>query len=402
MVNLPTSYNTGTVTLGAGSTTVTGTGTSWVAAGVEPGDLFWAAGLSVRIAAVNSATSLTLAYAWPGAALSGANYEVRYTPDITRALASARDMLSLLTNGNLSSLSGLVTAANKLPYYTGAGTAALTDITSQARSLLASTALSGSGANAVLNGLMTGSGVVASGYDTTAGRLWTNSAGGMFGWGATGSALECLELDNPALASGIYRLSTTYSGSGPMPAVFVGQPCIMRVERYGSTSLSQTMYRSSDALGLGTWRRFHSGGIWQAWRQIAASSTIGTVAQSGGIATGSLFERNSNANGEYIRLADGTQICTSTDISVSRVNDDVLSTTWTYPAVFASTPFGSLSGIGATGDMVNCSFDQIGASVFGRGTSSSVVGFRRNAGAAVFASGAQINSCRVLAIGRWF
>ncbi len=402
MVNLPTSYNTGTVTLGAGSTTVTGTGTSWVAAGVEPGDLFWAAGLSVRIAAVNSATSLTLAYAWPGAALSGANYEVRYTPDITRALASARDMLSLLTNGNLSSLSGLVTAANKLAYYTGAGTAALTDITSQARSLLGSTALSASGANAVLNGLLTGNGVVGSSYDATSGRVWVTGGAGMFGWGMTGTPNSITELDDATMATGLYRVSTSSAGIGQLPAALLGQGCILRVERYSNAALSQTAYRQSSALVGGVWRRFYISNTWQPWKQIAPAEVLGTVAQSGGIATGALFERSSNANGEYVRLPDGTQICTSTDISVTRVSDDVLSTTWTYPAVFASTPFGSLSGIGATGDLVNCSFDQIGATVFGRGTSSSVVGFRRNAGAAVFASGAQINSCRVTAIGRWY
>ncbi|WP_288994776.1 hypothetical protein, partial [uncultured Gemmobacter sp.] len=77
MADLPTSYSTGTVTVGAGSTSVAGSGTSFEAAGLEAGDMFWAAGLSVRIAGVNSATSLTLAFPWPGAALSGANYEVR-------------------------------------------------------------------------------------------------------------------------------------------------------------------------------------------------------------------------------------------------------------------------------------------------------------------------------------
>lgn len=37
---------------------------------------------------------------------------------------------------------------------------------------------------------------------------------------------------------------------------------------------------------------------------------LGTVSQSAGVPTGALIERGSNANGEYVRLADGTQICT--------------------------------------------------------------------------------------------
>ena len=35
---------------------------------------------------------------------------------------------------------------------------------------------------------------------------------------------------------------------------------------------------------------------------------VGTVSQSGGIPTGAVVERGSNANGEYVRFADGTQI----------------------------------------------------------------------------------------------
>ena len=36
---------------------------------------------------------------------------------------------------------------------------------------------------------------------------------------------------------------------------------------------------------------------------------VGTVSQSGGVPTGAVVERGSNANGEYVRFADGTQIC---------------------------------------------------------------------------------------------
>lgn len=42
----------------------------------------------------------------------------------------------------------------------------------------------------------------------------------------------------------------------------------------------------------------------------AVAAILGTVAQSGGVPTGAVIERGSNANGDYLRLADGTQICT--------------------------------------------------------------------------------------------
>lgn len=57
---------------------------------------------------------------------------------------------------------------------------------------------------------------------------------------------------------------------------------------------------------------------------------VGTVAQVGGIPTGQVVERGSNANGEYVRFADGTQICTFRGFS------GVNSGTWTYPAAFIS------------------------------------------------------------------
>jgi len=36
---------------------------------------------------------------------------------------------------------------------------------------------------------------------------------------------------------------------------------------------------------------------------------LGTVSQSGGVPTGAIIERGSNANGSYVRFADGTQEC---------------------------------------------------------------------------------------------
>jgi hypothetical protein len=40
-------------------------------------------------------------------------------------------------------------------------------------------------------------------------------------------------------------------------------------------------------------------------------SILGTVSQSSGVPTGAIIERGSNANGGYVRYADGTQICTA-------------------------------------------------------------------------------------------
>lgn len=57
-----------------------------------------------------------------------------------------------------------------------------------------------------------------------------------------------------------------------------------------------------------------------------------------------LPERGSNANGEYVRFPDGTQICTSPSFSadattaVGSLYKWASNQTWTYPAVFSSVP----------------------------------------------------------------
>lgn len=41
----------------------------------------------------------------------------------------------------------------------------------------------------------------------------------------------------------------------------------------------------------------------------ALRALLGTVSQASGVPTGAIIERGSNANGQYVRYADGTQIC---------------------------------------------------------------------------------------------
>lgn len=93
---LTSTYMTGTITVAAKGTVVTGAGTNWLAGGVRPGDILAAQGLTVTIAAVTNANTLFLATTWPGDALAGARYEVRYTPDATRVLASSREAIAAI------------------------------------------------------------------------------------------------------------------------------------------------------------------------------------------------------------------------------------------------------------------------------------------------------------------
>ncbi|MBP0484487.1 DUF2793 domain-containing protein [Sagittula salina] len=70
---------------------------------------------------------------------------------------------------------------------------------------------------------------------------------------------------------------------------------------------------------------------------------LGTVGQSGGTPTGAVIERGAGAGGDWVRFADGTQICWSPQftVSVSTAAGALFRssvTTWTYPRAFSNVP----------------------------------------------------------------
>jgi hypothetical protein len=119
---------------------------------------------------------------------------------------------------------------------------------------------------------------------------------------------------------------------------------------------------------------------------------LGTVSQSGGVPTGAVIERGANANGEYVRFADGTQICTfvgpavATEQAAGAIWRHVDALSWTYPAAFSSNPIVS-GGAGLTARWLS-----IGEPAL------NVVGYRVYS----YTSAANLNSPSLIAIGRWF
>lgn len=144
-----------------------------------------------------------------------------------------------------------------------------------------------------------------------------------------------------------------------------------------------------------TWSRRLGNGIWSPWREeYNQGSLLGPVSQSAGVPTGALIERGSNANGEYVRLADGTQICTRVNLSAANASTALGSmfrsssaVTWTYPAAFVAAP-------AVTGDMddADCWMTTAGAPT---ATTCSL-----RALSAVTKAGAL--TMRATAVGRWF
>lgn len=79
-------------------------------------------------------------------------------------------------------------------------------------------------------------------------------------------------------------------------------------------------------------------------RHYHTNNIVGTVSQSSGVPTGAIIERGSNANGEYVKFADGTMICIVIDKLLTNIAfPNAVGNLWqsdaitsTYPATFAS------------------------------------------------------------------
>jgi hypothetical protein len=63
---------------------------------------------------------------------------------------------------------------------------------------------------------------------------------------------------------------------------------------------------------------------------------LGTVSQSGGVPTGAIIERGSNTNGEFVKYADGTQVCYTPNRITVDSSAVARQGVWTFPSPFLS------------------------------------------------------------------
>lgn len=243
-----------------------------------------------------------------------------------------------------------------------------------------------------VTGLVTGSAVQSSASDATTGRLL---AVGAFGLGGSG-APACSNLDDIALRAGFYATASSIPTTGiwppsnPTGANQTGQLLVMRSD---STALSQIWFSSGED---GAWRRRYSAGVWSPWRRV--TPMVGTVAQTGGTATGAILERGSNASGEYVRFADGTQMCWSV-VSVNVATTAFQS--WSFPASFNSAiqVSATMSHLTAQPNAA-LSYSNIKSLAVFLGTN--VVALRLTTAGVSTAPGTNTEQLVITTIGRWF
>lgn len=79
-------------------------------------------------------------------------------------------------------------------------------------------------------------------------------------------------------------------------------------------------------------------------KSASIADLVGIITLAAGVPSGAVFQRGSNASGEFIRFADGTQICWHTATANFAVSTGPASGLyyasygWTYPAQFVGTP----------------------------------------------------------------
>jgi hypothetical protein len=183
-------------------------------------------------------------------------------------------------------------------------------------------------------GIATGAAVTQSGTDTTAGRLMKTGDFGL------GGLTEAANADAGSLPTRFLQATSgTLPGAGNWQIVNLtrtaaGEAVQIAIPENTGTTIPVAAVRSRTVAG-----------IWSGWNMLFGRLNIlGTVSQTGGVPTGAVIERGSNANGDWVRYADGTQICTKTNLNTPTASTALGSIfrsgdiTWAYPVAFAAGP----------------------------------------------------------------
>lgn len=305
-------YSTGTVAVTANSATVTGTGTAF-SANARVGDAFRGPdGRWYEITNIASATVLSIRPNYQGTTASGQAYTIAPMQGYVKESADRLRQLVDQFGAQLAALQPWATSATPAAARTALGAAPL--------------------ASPALTGNPTAPTPAADDSDTSiATTAHVKAAMALFGVGAQvqTSTVDLNNLVTPGL----------YSCGGTSPNMPISNyAMLVCVEAYVGDRVAQT---ATMVAGTRRWFRVSVGGInWSPWQELFHTGNIlGTVSQASGVPTGAIIERGSNANGEYVRFADGTQICfveITVAVSANTAQTIVPSSPW--PASFSATP----------------------------------------------------------------
>ena len=319
-------YKTGTVSVTQNSNAVIGTGTAFIA-NSRVGDGFRGPdGRWYEVTNIASNTALSISPNYEGPTAAGGFYAIMPVQGYQKDLS---DKVREILNDYGETLAALGTTGNYdiLPVLKG-GTGGTTQ--AEARDGLG---LGSSSTRAAQT----------SPLDATSGRVLLAGAGGLLG--EAPSFVGNID-DRATVPFGSCFIGPATGGtkpSGVSYGVLITQGAI------GNQGTHQELYEITGATGVttNTWHRdqYGNGGAWGAWRRrYSTNNIVGTVAQTSSAPAGAIIERGTNASGEYVRYADGTQICWKR-IGTSSVNSASGSLflsnavgSGSYPMAFISIP----------------------------------------------------------------
>lgn len=305
------------------------------------------AGHQVKInkAVATDTASLLFQTGWSGRAEMGTcgsdNFEIKTSPNGTNFVSSLR---ALSSSGKIEFPAGVcvsVGTANQpsVSFINDTDTGIFSpdadqiglSVAGAVRALLSASAFN-------LTVPITGSAVTQSATDSTSGRL---TKVGDFGIGASSIGLSgSSSISSRSLASGFYHYAANVVSGGPETSAWYHTLTVLHNGSSGwRTYIDQRHTTSGPSLRMWFGVDDGIGGI--NWTEIFhQGSIVGTVSQAAGVPTGRVMERGSNANGEYVRFADGTQICTLRQTISLAIGTAFLggfrsaAQTWAFPAAF--------------------------------------------------------------------
>lgn len=195
-------------------------------------------------------------------------------------------------------------------------------------------------------GRATGAAVQDSVYDSTEGRLLTVGAFGL------GDVTAISQNDLAAYPQG-FAITPFLSTVTDAPPITVNERAVVQTIGSNGGQFQNLFTRNSGQMWFRTGSGSLSDGTWQ--RVYHSANAVGTASHSGGLPTGSLIERGSNADGEYVRFADGTQICwhsetlSVTTTAIGAIFIDAVIPDWSFPKAFEAPPVVTISAQGGGG-----------------------------------------------------
>ncbi|MDQ1183591.1 pyocin knob domain-containing protein [Agrobacterium larrymoorei] len=387
-------YTSGTITLAKGSAEVTGIDTAWKAALIVGGIIFVnvpnVGAMSLPIATVDDNTKIMAAIPWQGANGTYSYALVRDGSFERQATENAIKLASLLNemrSDAISELSGLQPAADKLPYFGAGGAGALADFNAAARTLLAGGQLPDGQLPTRLNSKLIQSanqfrksgwayGENIEGSPENASAAWFLYVNDMDEGGSWGKQTATSFFENRSfvrlLVNGTWQAwERDYSGQSALDGRYnrlsqiiadAQLPARLRADSSLISSnfndaVENGFYKAGPAAAnppvSGTYwfvivTRFDSTIHQEAWNDNFNIGYRRVRAANGAWGPWRLIsdERGSNANGEYVRLADGTQICTrsvATGNPTLAAGEAISLGSFNYAASFVASPSRSLS-----------------------------------------------------------